>query len=297
MGPQSKLPAISPYTFGTMSVGKDVWNVRRDTLLLREAMESGIWFHTASRYACGADYNLLGRTFGEAPGSIPKCICKIRCDNAEILRIDVEHTLRLFGLQQVNVAQLSRTSHHRKDAIVEDFAQQGPMWEMCCELKQQGLVGNFVLEMFFACSEDGLKAVRHGMFDGYGFYFNALNREISNELYDTLTGAKCPVISIRSGGFLDGDWLERTLTERPGHRDLGIHEALVPLFEQSGCADWLEFSMRYLFSLGNVVTTIGGTKDPEHFRRHLAIGQEHKTLPDEIVGGIQSIQREWMAKA
>jgi aryl-alcohol dehydrogenase-like predicted oxidoreductase len=280
-----------------MSVGKDVANVRRDAALVREAMEAGIWFHTASRYACGADYNLLGRTFAEAPGQIPPCICKIRCDNAEILRIDVEHTVRLFGLQRVDVAQLSRTARDRKDAIVEDFARQGPMWETCCELKQKGLVGNFVLEMFFGCSEDGLKAVEHEMFDGYGFYFNALNREASNELYQALAAAQCPIISIRSGGFLDGGWFERTLAERPGHRDLEMHEALVPLFRQSQCADWLEFSMRYLFSLPNVVTTVGGTRNVEHFRRHLAIARERKPLPRDIVEAILGIQDRWMGKA
>jgi len=297
MSLRTPLPSISPYTFGTMSVGSDVSAIQRDTDVVREAMAAGVWFHTATRYACGADYNLLGRTFAQEPDSIPRCICKIRCDNADILRIDVEQAVRLFGIPRVDIAQLCRTARDRKDAVVRDFVQQGPMWEACRELKEQGVLGNLVLEVFYGCSEDGLEAVANDLFDGYAFYFNVLNREISNELYDALCRKECPIVSIRSGGFLDGDWVERTRRDRPAHRDLQMYQELVPLFERSGCADWLEFSMRFLFSIDRVVTTIGGTRTLAHLHRHLAIANAHQTLPRDIVDGVLAIQQEWMAKA
>lgn len=297
MSLRTPLPEMTPYTFGTMSVGSDVTAVEAHASVVREAMASGVWFHTATRYACGADYNLLGRTFRSASEPVPRCICKIRCDNAEILRIDVEHAIGLFGLRRVDIAQLCRTSRDRKDEVVSDFLHEGPMWEACRDLKEQGLLGNLVLEMFYGCSEDGLVAVANDLFDGYAFYFNAINREISNALFDALVEKQCPIISIRSGGFLDGSWLERTRQERPDHRDLQMYEELVPPKEQSGCADWLEFSMRFLFSLEQVATTIGGTRRSEHLRRHLAIAEAHKPLPQDIVDSVLGIQREWMGKA
>jgi len=280
-----------------MSVGGDVSAIKADMALVREAMDAGVWFHTCVRYACGADYNLLGRTFADARGKVPACICKIRCDNAEILRIDVENTLSRFGLERIHVAQLSRTARDRKEAVVEDFARQGPMWYQCHTLRERGLVGAFVLEVFFGCSAEAATAVEGGLFDGYAFYFNALNRETNNAFFDAATEARCPLISIRSGGFLDGDWRERVSRENPGHRDLKMHDELQPLFARSGCRDWLEFSLRFLFSLESVVTAIGGTRSPAHLRRHLEIWRTASPLPQDIVAGVLDIQRRWMAKA
>ena len=289
------LPAMSRYTFGTMSIGKDLDAIRADIALARAAMEAGVWFHTCRRYACMDNYNVLGRAFREAPSQIPPCICKIRSDNADILRFDVEDTARLLGLEKVHVAQMVQTDKSDR-RIVDDFLHQGPRWETCCRLKEEGLVGHLVLEVFFSCSADGIRAVEHDLFDGFIFYYNLLARELRNDLFHLLCGRNEKVLSLRTvGGVLDeplaapADDAARRRAQRLGD--------LVPVFEESGCADWLEFSMRFLFSKENVPTTIGGTSNPAHLDRFLELAASVAPLPPAPVARIDALQDDWMARA
>jgi aryl-alcohol dehydrogenase-like predicted oxidoreductase len=291
------LPEMSFYTFGTMSIGKGNDSIRPGIALAREAMDAGIWFHTCRGYASVNNYNVLGRAFREAPDRVPPCICKIRCYNADALRIDVEDTRSLLGKDCVEVAQLSARSGERKE-IVDDFLAQGPMWQACCELREAGHVGSFLLELFVSCAEEGLRAVECDMFDGYGFYFSALAREVTNGLWAALAERDAPVVSICSiaGGNIMPAVAQRLAAERPDHYLLPRRAGLVPVFERSGCADWLEFSLAFLRAHPNVATTVGGTSSREHLHAFLETAARVQPLAADLAREIHALQDEWMAE-
>jgi aryl-alcohol dehydrogenase-like predicted oxidoreductase len=290
MNLREPFPEIGRYTFGTMSVGKDLHAIDADIALVRSAMEAGVWFHTCRRYACVDNYNVLGRAFREAPSQIPRCICKIRTDNADILRFDVEDTVSLLGLQRVDVAQLVQTDKTNR-LIADDFLQQGPRWQACCELRERGLIGNLVLEVFFACSGDGLRALESDLFDGFIFYYNLLARELSNDLFHRIEGQGRPILSLRTvGGVLDAP-------QDPADYRARRQQQLADIYEASACGDWLEFSMRFLCSKPNVITTIGGTSNPAHLQRFLDLAATIEPLPEALVARIDALQDDWMARA
>lgn len=290
-------PEMSPYTFGTMAIGRDPGRIRRDIRLARAAMDSGVWFHTARRYACVDSYNVLGRAFREDPANIPPCTCKIRCYNADTIRIDVEDTLSLLDMETVAVAQLSKRSGERKE-IVDDFLAEGPMWQACRELHEEGLVENFALELFVSCSEEGIRAVEGNLFDAYAFYYSIVDREVTNDLFRALQAGRAPIISIRTvgGGKIFPAVRERLRREEPDHYYLDRLDDLEPVFEQSDSRDWLDFAFRFLLGQPNVRTTVGGTADEEHLQDFIETAASAEPLPAELVGAIERLHDRWMAE-
>ncbi len=63
---------------------------------------------------------------------------------------------------RVDLAQLCRSRHDRRP-VVDDFLQQGEMWQVCREFQQQGKVGQFVMEIFASFSGDAIRAVEAGL--------------------------------------------------------------------------------------------------------------------------------------
>ena len=288
---------MSHYSFGTMSIGSDPGSIRSDIKLVRAAMDAEVWFHTCRRYACVDNFNVLGRALQECPEKIPGFICKIRCYNAETIRIDLEDTVRLLGLEAVDVAQLSKRSGEQKE-IVDDFLHEGPMWEACCKAREDGLVRWLALELFVSCAEEGLTAVRHDMFDAYAFYYSVIDREVTNGLFRALQEKQAPVISIRTvgGGKIFPPVRERLRKEQPDHYYLRRLAALDPLFEKSGSRDWLDFAFRFLFGQENVPTTVGGTASADHLQEYLAAAASAEPLPDALIQEVHALQSQWLAE-
>ncbi len=289
------MPEMSSYSFGTMSIGGDPYRIHDDIRLARIAMDAGVWFHTCRRYSSVDSFNVLGRAFREDPAHIPPCICKIRCHTADALRIDVEDTLSLLGLETVHVAQLSKRSGERKE-IVDDFLSEGPMWQTCHELRERGLVRHFALELFTSCSPEGLTALQRDMFDAYAFYYSVVDREVTNSLFEALMEKGAPIISIRAvgGGKIFPEAVERLRREQPEHYYLGRLAGLEQIFERSGSRDWLDFAFRFFRSQPNILTSIGGTSNEKHLRAYLEAASRAEPLPDNLVQAVHGLQNDWM---
>ena len=82
--------ALTSFTFGAMSLGNDPDKMAAHVGVARAAMESGVWFHASQEYAGGGAFMILRHAFMEAPAQVPKLILKIRCDNAAVLKFDVD---------------------------------------------------------------------------------------------------------------------------------------------------------------------------------------------------------------
>ncbi len=292
---RSDLPEFTKYTFGSMSLGRKAENLTRDISVARAAMDAGVWFHTSQEYGAGGTFMVLRHAFDEARSQTPKCIFKIRCDSAEHIRFEVTDAIARLGIDRVDVAQLCKDNHEKRE-IVDDFLAEGPMWRTCCELKEKGLVGNFVMEVFAQFSADAIRAVENDMFDGYILYYNLLDRHANNELFDLLESKKAPLLALRTmSSTLIYPEPARRFSETKGEPILERRDALEPILEQSSCTSWPELAMRFILSHPKVQTTIGGTTSIEHLNIYIDQAGEFKPLEQETIDQIRTLHRQWWA--
>ncbi len=287
------LPEFSRYTFGTMSLGRIEDRLDDDVATARAAMDADVWFHTSQEYAGGRCFQVLRHAFDEDRAAVPPLIFKIRCNSARHLRFDVDDALRRLDVDRVDVAQLCKSNHEKRE-IVDDFLEEGPMYQACRELLEAGKVGHFVFEIFASFSGDALRAVEHGMFPGVIFYYNPVERQVSDALFDRLEQARTPILALRTmgGGVVDADRATRKQQKDPDASDVALRQALQPLYERSGAPSWLDFSMRFLLSQPTVKTTIGGTSSRPHLREYLDAAERFEPLPADLVEQIKQVQRQ-----
>jgi len=165
------------------------------------------------------------------------------------------------------------------------------------QIKQEGLVNRFVLEVFPWTSHIALKALRdgypQGIVDGYIFYLNPLQRFAANELWDELLERNEPIIAMRtvSGGNV------HRLRDVPGAawKEYLQQRAVevAPIFESSGVKSWTEFCMRFGHSFPQVRATVGSTSNPERLQEFLDAAQNIQPLPEEIMKEITALQVRW----
>ena len=299
MSIKSPLPSITPYTFGTMSLGKTLDAKEKDIAVARLAMEKKVWFHSSRAYANGGTFEVLRQAFSESPREIPKCIFKITCESAESIEDDVTCTLSALNCSKMAITQLSGRTHDKR-AIVDDFIEQGPMYQACHRLKRKGLVDNFVFEIFYSYASDALKAVQHDLFDGYIFYYSLLERQVSNEIMHELTTRNLPVLSLRpvAGAFLvDPKKNAEKKLKDPNFPAFQRLEELASIYAKSGCESYLEFCVRFLASTPNVMTTIGGTANPKHLQEYIDTVDQARPLATNLVEEIRQLHAKWCREA
>jgi len=270
---KKSLPSFSPYTFGTMSLGRAVASFDKDIAVARTAMDAGVWFHTSQEYSGGGSFMVLRHAFDQDRSKTPRLIFKIRCDRAETIRFDVEDACQRLNIEQVDVAQLCRDTHdHRK--VVKDFLNQGPMWETCCDLSDRGLVGNFVFEVFPGYAEDALEAVENDLFDGCILYLNPTQRNATPPLWEAMQQRRTPLLALRTlGGGAEAS------------------DAVAEVFRGSGCSSWPTFCVRYSLSVPGVLTTIGGTASESHLQELLSAAEGFEPLDAEVMTRVEELYR------
>ena len=69
-----RMDNFTPYTFGSMSLGRNLAYPEADLAVARRAMESGVWFHSSPTYNNGFTFMVLRMAFDAArrrvvPGS------------------------------------------------------------------------------------------------------------------------------------------------------------------------------------------------------------------------------------
>ena len=193
------LTDISPYVYGTTRLGDDKIPFDERVKVARAAMDADIWFHTSHTY--GDALKVLRTAFDQEQTKIPKLIVKIGWTNINELRDVINQNIGPLGLDSLELGQLCLSG-----ALAEDYANGGKCYEVFEQIKQEGLVNRFVLEVFPWTSHYALKALRGGyptgIVDGYIFYLNPLQRFAANELWNELVERDEPIIAMRtvSGG-------------------------------------------------------------------------------------------------
>jgi aryl-alcohol dehydrogenase-like predicted oxidoreductase len=287
---------LTPFTFGCMSLGNsdDLADIRAQIRVVRAAMDAGVSFHASREYAGGGAFTIMRHAFEEDAARLPKLVLKIRCDNALLLKFDVEDALRRLNIGRIDVAQLVRAKHDGRP-VVDDFLQGGEMWQACQKLSAEGKVGAFAMEIFESFSADAIRAVQAGLFPAYIFYFSPGERQASNDLYDMLMERKEPILALRTlcGGILDPARIAQIRQHNPDDDAIARFESLQPIYEKSGAKSWAEFSMAFLKSFPNVLTTIAGTSSEKHLHELLEANRNAKPMPAPLAQEIKTLHRKW----
>jgi aryl-alcohol dehydrogenase-like predicted oxidoreductase len=286
-----RLADVSRFVFGTTRLGDAKLSPADRVKMARAAMDTGVWFHTSHHY--GDALAVLRKAFDEDRGRVPKLVYKIGTSTIEELRGQIRLQLDALGLERMDMGQLCLGGELRAQLgtggrCLEDFRR----------LKEEGLVGLLVLEVFPWTSAEPLDALRQGLLDGVvdGFilYLNPLQRFASNALWDELVERRTPLLALRTLGGGDVHQLRDVpgAAWRPYLQRRAAEVA--PLYERSGCRTWPEFCARFALGFPQVRATIGATSRPEHLGALLAAVQgADQPLPPDLRSRLLQLQRDW----
>ena len=281
---------------GSSHLGSSFDRTAEHVRLVRAGMDLGLPIHTSRCYSDGQALNLLKLAFREAPSRVPPVMAKIYCYNAAQIRLDVEEILERLKLDRLPIGQLAKNDH-RKREIVDDILAEGPMFEALCELREKGLVGHWTFEVFQKYTADALRALENDLFDSVGLYLSAVAREADAATWKRIADRRLSVVAIRglAGGLADP--AHDASAGKPGKPAEWVDQRkqLTDLYERSGCASWAEFSVRFLFSLPQVRTTVIATGKPERLAENRRLCDEASPLPEAIVRQILQRQDDWTA--
>lgn len=286
----SLLTDLSPYIYGTTRLGDDSIPFDERVKMARMAMDAGVWFHTSHTY--GDALQVLRRAFDQDRTRVPKLIVKIGWSNMAELRDVIRQNLEPLGLERMEIGQLCLGGE-----LAQQFAQGGECYKGFEQIRAEGLVKRFVVEVFPWTSWMSLEAIRggysEGIVDGYIFYLNPLQRFASNSLWDEIVRRGLPVVAMRtvSGGPV------HSLRDMPGFawKEYLQQRAVevAPVFERSGIQSWTEFCVRFAHSFPIARATVGSTARPENLREFLRATRDIRPLPQNIVDQIATFQRRW----
>lgn len=292
-GPADKtqfLTDLPPYVYGTTRLGDQKIPFEERVRLARFAMEGTSWFHTSHTY--GNALEVLRAAFDQDRTRLPRLIVKIGWQRTDELRDVIHQNIDPLGLDGLELGQLCLSG-----SLAEEYVNGGRCYDVFSDLKREGLVNRFVLEVFPWTSDIALRALRggypEGIVDGYIFYLNPLQRFPSNELWDELCARHEPMIAMRT---VAGGNVHR-LRDEPGYAWKPYLQEraaeVTPIFERSGIQSWTEFCIRFAHSFPLVRATVGATSRLENLKEFLAAAKNIEPLPTDIVEEIVQLHYRW----
>lgn len=286
------IPDLSRYVYGTTRLGDEKIPANDRVKMARTAMNSGVWFHTSRHY--GDALEILGRAFDEDRCNVPRLFFKIGNNNIDEIRKNIAEQIKPLGIDNMDVGQLCLGGE-----FAEQFATGGRCYDELRKLKDEGLVKNFVMEVFPWTSETPYKALKGGYTDGivdaFIFYLNPLQRFASNKLWDLIQEKNAPIIGMRTvcGAPV------HVLRDVPGAAWVPYLQErsveVAPIYERSGIKDWSEFCVRFAFSFPQLLATVGSTSRKENLDAFLevALADSIEPLPQDIVDDIAKLHYRW----
>lgn len=282
----ARLPGLSRYIYGTTRLGDDSIPFEARVAVARAALDAGVSLHTSHTY--GDALQVLRAAFDQYRSRIPSFIVKIGWDSVEQVREVIAQNLTPLGLDHLPVGQLCLGG-----SLAEDFRTGGPACDGLRRLKEEGLVGRFVLEVWPWNSETPVAALRdghaEGLIDGYIFYLNPLQRFVSDELWDLLRERNETIVAMRT---VAGGSVSRLRQHGPDYLRTRAAD-IEPVYERSGCRNWTEFCVRFSLGFPQVVSTVGATAREENLREFLEAVEAATPLPSDIQAEVVALQRRW----
>lgn len=285
------LAELSKYVYGTTRLGDAKIPLADRVDVATRAMKAGVWFHTSDAY--GNALEVLRTAFDRDRKRVPKTIIKIGWSSIPELRASIQKNIGPLGIDHIDIGQLCLGGQ-----LADEFRSGGACYDGFRQLKEEGLVRSFVLEVFPWTSAGPLEAFRKGHPDGAVdaciFYLNPLQRFASNALWDVLNERGIPIIAMRT--VAGGDVFR--LRDVPGAawKDYLQKRAseVAPIFERSGVSSWVEFCVRFAHGFPLVGASVGATSRPDGLKEFLAASAGTiEPLPADIQAEIVRLQYRW----
>jgi len=284
------LADLPPYIYGTTRLGHPDVPREQQRAMARAAIDAGLWLHTSRQYDHALE--VLGEAFAERPDAVPPLIVKLGGGTAEEIRGTIAENTGPLGVDSVAIGQLSPVAE-----LADDLLSGGQGLSELQRIRDEGLVGRFVLEIFPWTSAAPLAALRaghlDGLVDGFIVYLNPLQRFASNELWDELLARDQTIIAMRTVGGGEVHALRDVpgLAWKPYLQERAAEVA--PVFERSGISSWVDFCVRFAHSTPQVVSTVGSTSRRENLDELVRHSTDIQPLPQDVLDEIFVLQRRW----
>lgn len=279
---------ITPFVYGTTRLGDEKMAFEERVKIARSAIDAGLWLHTSDQY--GEALSVLKEAIAQSDAS-PSMIFKIGWESVDQIREQVVRQLEAAGMERMAVGQLCLNG-----ALAEAFQHGDASALELNKLKEEGLVGQFVLELWPWNSQVAIDALKgghaHELLDGFIFYLNPMQRFVLNQLWDLIAEHGVPVVAMRTvagGSVLRARDVPGAAPEYLQKRAV----QLAPIFESSGCENWTEFCVRFSFGMPGVLATVGSTNKPANLAEFLSAAEKPVPLPVETVAAILELHRSW----
>ncbi len=271
------IPELTPYTFGSMSLGRNPITPEADIRVARQAMDAGVWFHASRTYENGFTFMVLRMAFDQDRARTPRMILKIRDGSVPLLRFETEDCLHRLGLETIHIAQLVSMVREPGNLVDQLCGPGGPLVDELAALKERGLIQHAVLFMDKNNSDAVVEAAEHPLIDGVTFYFNALQRDCSDHAWNEIRTRNIPVLALRTLG----GWRDKRLAEK--------REALAKAMPD---LDPVQLALDLAASYPEIKTTIGGTASRPHLEAYLEAAARSKPLPTERLSLVEDVRGE-----
>lgn len=284
------LADLPPFVYGTTRLGHSDVPRERQLAMARTAVDAGLWLHTSRQYDHALE--VLGEVFAEQPDRVPPLIVKLGGGTTGDIRATIAANTGPLGVERIELGQLNPVG-----ALAEALASGGPLLSDLAAIKDDGLVGRYVLEIFPWTSAAPLAALRaghlDGLVDGVITYLNPLQRFAANDLWDELLARDISIIAMRTVAGAPIQVLRDVpgAAWRPYLQERAVEVA--PIVERSGIASWAEFCLRFVRSTPQVVATVGSASRPEQLAVLLEQSRRVETLDPELVEELFALQRRW----
>jgi aryl-alcohol dehydrogenase-like predicted oxidoreductase len=273
------MKSITPYTFGSMSLGRNPADITQDLVVARRAMEAGVWFHSSPTYNSGFTFMVLRHAFDENRARVPRMVIKVRDGSAPLMRFEVEDSCRRLGLDTIDVAQLVSMDPRPGNLVDQLRGHGGPLVDELTSLRARGLIRQAVLFLTPENSDAAVEAIPSDLIDGVILYWNACQRDCSATAWSAIRKQGIPALALRTVGGGPSD-------KASGAKSADLEE----LIKAAGCRNSTEFNLRLAASEPAIRTTIGGTASLAHLEDFLSSAKNPAPLSAEILQRVEQLQ-------
>ena len=262
---------FSPFTFGSMALGKNPADISKDLAVARRALEAGVWFHSSPTYNQGFTFMVLRLAFDENRSRVPRMVIKVRDASVPLMRFEVEDSCRRLGLDGIDMAQLVSMDPSPGNLVDQLRGGGGPLADELASLRKRGLIRQAVLFLTPENSDAAVEAMKSGLIEGVILYWNACQRDCSDTAWAKIKEKGIPTLALRTLGGGPTD-------ERSRSKSAALNE----LIAAAGCRDTTDFNLHLAASEPVIKTTIGGTASLPHLESYLSAASNSVPLPAEI---------------
>ena len=270
---------LSPYTFGSMSLGRNPADVVNDLAVARRAMEAGVSFHSSPTYNNGFTFMVLRMAFDADRSRVPRMVIKVRDGSVPLMRFEVEDTCRRLALDAIDVAQLVSMDPKPGNLVDQLRGNGGPLADELASLRKRGLIREAVIYLTPENSDAAVEAAKHELIDGVTLYWNVRQRDCTDTAWSALRQRNIPTLALRTLGGGPAD--------KHGMAKSAAVDALVAA---TGCRHEAELALRLAASESMVKTTIGGTASLVHLEEFLVAGHSAIPLTSDLRSQAEKIQ-------